>query len=143
MLLGEYEHTIDGKNRVTLPARFRAAFAQGVFLARGVDRCVVLYTPESWERHISSRLGGMDQMSRRTRDMRRLIYAGAMDAQLDRQGRVVLSPALIDHANLDHEVIVAGLLDHAEIWHRASWRARIEEVQNNAELDAEHLADGE
>ena len=143
MLLGEYEHTIDAKNRVTLPSRFRAAFAQGVFLARGVDRCVALYTPESWERHISSRLDGMDQMSRRTRDMRRLIYAGAMDAQLDRQGRVVVSPALIEHAGLGHEVIVAGLFDHAEVWDRAAWRARIEEVQNNAELVAEHLAEGE
>jgi MraZ protein len=85
----------------------------------------------------------MDQMSRRTRDMRRLIYAGAMDAQLDRQGRVVVSPALIEHAGLGHEVIVAGLFDHAEVWDRAAWRARIEEVQNNAELVAEHLAEGE
>ncbi len=140
MLLGTYEHTIDEKNRLTLPARFREAFVDGVFLTRGMDGCVVVYTKSAWDQLVSVRLADLDPFSQEARQMSRFIYAGASDAGLDRQGRVVVPQGLMDHARLDRDVVVAGLRDHAEIWERDAWRQQMEEVERNAERVAQSLA---
>ncbi len=140
MLLGTYEHTLDDKNRLTLPARFRDAFASGVFLARGMDGCVSVYTPDAWDQFTSVRLGDLHPLTEEGRQMSRFIYAGASDAELDKQGRVVLPQALLDRAGLGREVIVAGLRDHLEIWDRTAWQTHMEEVERNAERVAQRLA---
>jgi MraZ protein len=140
LLLGEYEHSLDDKNRVTLPARFRQAFADGVVVTRGMDGCLVVYTPEDWERFVAVRLEGLDPFSKEARQMSRFIFSGATEAELDRQGRVMLPPALIHHAKLGREVIVAGVRDHVEIWDRAAWREQLQDVEGSAELVAERLA---
>ena len=140
MLLGTYEHTVDDKNRLTLPARFRDEFADGLFLARGMDGCVSVYTPEAWNQLLSVRLANLDPFTHEARQMSRFIYAGASDADLDRQGRVVLPQALLDHARLERDVIVAGLRDHLEIWDRGAWQTQMEEVERNAERVAQRLA---
>ena len=72
--------------------------------------------------------------------MSRFLFSGASEAELDRQGRVMLPTALIDHAKLGREVVVAGVRDHVEIWGRAAWREQLKEVEGNAELVAERLA---
>jgi MraZ protein len=140
MLLGEYEHTLDDKNRLTLPARFRQAFGDGVVVTRGVDPCLVVFTLEGWERFVTARLEGLDPFSREARQMSRFIFAGAAEAELDRQGRVMLPPALIEHAGLGREVVVAGVRDYVEIWDRAGWRKHLKEVEGSVELVAERLA---
>ncbi len=140
MLLGEYEHTLDDKNRLTLPARFREAFADGLVVTRGMDGCLYVFTRDYWERFVGERLEGLDPFSREARQMSRFLFAGAAETELDRQGRVMLPTALIDHANLDREVVVAGVRDHVEIWSRAAWREHLKEVEGNAELVAERLA---
>jgi MraZ protein len=140
MLLGEYEHTIDDKNRVTLPAKFRQAFADGVVVTRGIDPCLSVYTRDGWERFVSGRLAGLDPFSREGRQMNRYLFSAASEAELDRQGRVTLPAALIEHARLKRDVVVAGVRDHAEIWDRAAWRAQLEDVEGSAELVAERLA---
>ena len=140
MLLGEYEHTLDDKNRLTLPAKFRQAFADGVVVTRGMDGCLVVYTPEDWERFVAVRLEGLDPFSKEARQMSRFIFSGATEAELDRQGRVMLPPALIQHAKLGREVVVAGVRDHVEIWDRAAWREHLQDVEGSAELVAERLA---
>ena len=71
MLTGEHEHTIDDKNRLTLPARFRQSFADGVVVTRGIEPCLAVYTREGWEDFVSSRLAGLDRFSREARDMKR------------------------------------------------------------------------
>ena len=134
------KHTIDDKNRLTLPARFREAFAAGVFLTRGFDRCVSVYTPDAWDQFVSVRLADLDTFTQEARQMTRYHYAGASDAELDRQGRVVLPQALLDHAGLSRDVIVAGLRDHLEIWDRVAWQTQMEEVERNAERVAQRLA---
>ena len=140
MFLGEYEHTLDDKNRLTLPAKFRQAFADGVVVTRGMDGCLVVYTPENWERFVAVRLEGLDPFSKEARQMSRFIFSGATEAELDRQGRVMLPPALIQHAKLGREVVVAGVRDHVEIWDRAAWREQLQDVEGSAELVAERLA---
>jgi MraZ protein len=140
MLLGEYEHTIDDKNRLTLPARFRQAFAQGVVVTRGIDQCLAVYTREDWAQFVSAQLAGLNPFSREARQMRRYIFSAAVETELDRQGRVTLPTALIKYAKLDRDVVVAGVQDHVEIWDRAAWRTQLEDVEGSAELVAERLA---
>lgn len=143
MLLGTYEHTVDEKNRLTLPARFRDAFAEGLFLARGMDGCIVVYTKDAWEQLVSVRLADLDPFTQEARQMSRFIYAGASDAELDRQGRVVVPQTLMDHARVSRDVIVAGLRDHVEIWERGAWNDQMKEVERNAERVAQRLAGDE
>ena len=140
MLLGEYEHALDDKNRLTLPAKFRQAFADGVFVVRGIDPCLLVYARSGWERFVAERLEGLNPFSREARQMNRFIFAGAVETELDRQGRIVLTPALIDHAKLGREVVVAGVRDHLEIWDPRAWRDQLKEVEGTAELVAERLA---
>lgn len=140
MFLGEYEHTLDDKNRLTLPARFREAFSEGGIVTRGMDGCLFLFTRAAWEQFVSVRLEGLDPFSKEAREISRFYFAGAAEAEPDRQGRISIPPALLKHAKLAREVIVAGVRDHVEIWDRAAWRKHLEQVEGSAELVAERLA---
>jgi MraZ protein len=140
MLLGEYEHTIDDKSRLTLPARFRPAFAQGIVVTRGLDGCLYAYTLETWSRVVESRLGTIDQLSQEGRRIHRHFFSGATETELDRQGRVMIPAALLQHAKLGREVVVAGVHDRLEIWDREAWRRELAEVEGSAENVAERLA---
>jgi transcriptional regulator MraZ len=141
MLLGEHAHTIDDKNRLTLPARIRHHFADGLVVTRGMDGCLFAYTREDWNRLVETRLATLDPLSQEGRRMQRFFFAGAAEAELDKQGRVMLPAALIDHAKLGRDVVVAGVHDHLEIWDRAAWRKELAEVEGSAEHVAERLAD--
>ena len=140
MLLGEYEHALDDKNRLTLPAKFRQAFADGVFVVRGIDPCLLVYARSGWERFVAERLEGLNPFSREARQMSRFVFAGAWETELDRQGRILLTPALVEYANLGREVVVAGMRDHLEIWEPGAWRQELTDVEGSAELVAERLA---
>jgi MraZ protein len=140
MLLGAYDHTIDDKNRLTLPAKFRQAFADGVFVTRGLDGCLFAYRREDWDRLVQSRLAPLDPLSPETRRLQRFFYAGASESELDKQGRVMIPAQLIEHAKLGREVVVAGVNDRLEIWDRAAWRKELAEVERSAEEVAERLA---
>jgi MraZ protein len=140
MLLGTYEHTIDDKNRLTLPAKFRESFAGGVVVTRGVDKCLDAYRGEDWVRLVESRLAPLDPLSQATRRIQRHFLAGASEAELDKQGRVIIPAHLLEHAGLSRDVVVAGMRDHLEIWDREAWRRELAEVEGSAEDVAERLA---
>jgi MraZ protein len=140
MLLGTHEHTIDDKNRLTLPARFRESFADGVFLKRGFDKCLDVYGREDWFRLVQSRLAPLDPLSKASRQLQRWLYSGATEAELDKQGRVNIPAHLLEHAGLTRDVVVAGTGDHLEIWDRETWRRELAEVEGSAEDVAERLA---
>jgi MraZ protein len=139
MLLGEYEHTLDDKNRLTLPAKFREAFGGGVVVTRGMDGCLYAYTREDFGRLVE-RMRTLDPRSREARVISRHFFSGATDAELDKQGRVMIPAALLASGGLQREVVVAGVYDHVEIWNRAAWRTHLEEVEGSAEHVAERLA---
>ena len=141
MLLGAYDHTIDDKNRLTLPAKFREAFQDGVVVTRGLDGCLYAYRRADWDRLVESRLASMDPLSKENRRIQRFIFSGASESDLDKQGRVMVPAQLLEHAKLGREVVVAGVHDHLEIWDRAAWRAELAEVEGSAEDVAERLAD--
>lgn len=140
MLLGEYDHTIDDKNRVTLPAKFREAFADGIVLSRWMESCVAAYPRDGWEEWVNGRLSELDPLSAEARKLQRYFFAGAADGELDKQGRIVIPPPLLGHGGLRRDVVVAGVHDHVEIWDRAAWRAQLADLEGSAEDVAERLA---
>jgi MraZ protein len=140
MLLGEYAHTIDDKNRLTLPAKFRDSFTDGGVVTRGLDGCLSLYAREDWDTLVAGRLAELDPLSEETRLMNRYFFSGASEAEPDKQGRIMIPPALLEHARLGREVVVAGVYDHLEIWDRAAWREHLKEVEGSAQHVAERLA---
>jgi MraZ protein len=140
MLLGEYEHTLDDKNRLTLPARFRQAFGDGIVVTRGMDGCLFAYTRDAWERMVEGSLASLSTLSQESRRMQRFFFSGATEGELDKQGRVGIPGALLEHAKLGRDVVVAGVHDHLEIWDRAAWRRELAEVEGSAEHVAERLA---
>jgi MraZ protein len=140
MLLGEYEHTLDDKNRLTLPAKFRQDFAEGIVVTRGMDGCLFAYTRADWSSLVERRLSTLDPLSKEGRRMQRFFFSGAAETELDKQGRVGIPTALLDHAKLGRDVVVAGVHDHLEIWDRAAWRTELAEVEGSAEDVAERLA---
>jgi len=140
MLLGEFEHTIDDKNRLTLPAKFREALSGGLVITRGMDGCLNCYPQADWERLVESRLAGLDPLSREGRVMHRYFFAGASEAEPDKQGRVLVPATLARTAGIGREVVIAGVRDHLEIWDRAAWRDHVKEIEGSAEDVAERLA---
>jgi MraZ protein len=140
VLLGESVQKLDAKNRVTLPAKLRAHFADGVIVAKGVDRCVSVYTPAGFEAFVDRQLGQLSPFSREARVMSRHLYAGAWETELDRQGRIMLPPAQLAHAGLERDIVVAGLRDILEIWDLAAWRRMQAESEGSIEDVAESLS---
>jgi MraZ protein len=141
MFFGEYEHTVDDKSRLTLPARFRDPLAGGLVLAKGLDANVDVYPRESWRETVESRLAELDPLTREARELKRFFFAGAAETELDRTGRVLVPPALVKHAKLGREVVVAGVFDHLEIWDRGAWVEHLRAVEGSADHVAERLAE--
>ena len=139
MLLGTHEHTLDDKSRLTLPAKFRQAFAGGVVVTRGLDPCLVAFPRDEWARS-QSRIAELDSLSGEARSLQRVVYANAVEGDLDKQGRIVIPAALKEFAALDRDVVVAGVNDHLEIWDRAAWRRELAESEGRTRDVAERLA---
>ena len=129
--LGQYEHTLDAKNRLTIPAKFRGQLSDGVVLAKEQETCIAIWPAKGWERFTEEmrRLG--NPWDETYRGLRRHYTAGAFDAQLDAAGRIMLPQALIDRGGLSREVVLIGNLDTVEVWDRALWieeQSRLEEA---------------
>ena len=139
MLLGEHEHTLDEKNRLTLPVRFRESFDGGVVVTRGMDGCLYAYSRDEFDRLVE-RMRALDPLSREARVLQRHFFSGANVAEPDKQGRIMIPAALLQSAGLQREVVVSGVYDHLEIWDRAVWREHLKEVEGSAEHVAERLA---
>jgi MraZ protein len=138
LFLGEFEHSIDDKGRLSIPARFRPALEDGLFITRGLDRCLVIWDSESW-RAMAERVRDLNPWQGDARRMQRHFFSGAVEAQPDKLGRVVIPQYLRSYANLNGEVVVVGLADRIEVWAKEGWgRERCEAEESSAAL-AEHL----
>lgn len=141
MFIGTYEHTIDDKSRLTLPARFREAMANGVVLSKGLDGSVDVYLRETWERNVVERIGRLDPLLPDTRTLQRHFFGGAAEDVPDKQGRVHLPAHLVRLGKLGKDVTVVGNYDHLEIWDRAAWAERLEGIEGSADNVAQRLAE--
>lgn len=120
MFLGEYEHTIDAKGRMAVPAKFRGQLDRGAVISKGMGRCLSVYTESRWEEKSAALVEG--KSDEELRDFERRIYPSAGEVELDGQGRLVIPAKLRDYAGLGSEVTVVGVRDHIEIWDRKTWQ---------------------
>ncbi len=138
MFIGEYQHILDGKKRVAIPSKFRVKFRKGAVITRGLDKCLFVYPKLEWEA-IAEKLGTMPVGERKTRSFVRLMLAGAVDVELDSQGRVLVPEYLKKYAKLSRKVIIAGLFNRIEIWDEKAWDAYKRSAEKNQDKIAEQL----
>ena len=120
MFIGEYQHNIDEKGRLAIPKKFRADLSKGAVVTKGLDNCLFVYTKKEWL-ELASKLSKLPISKANTRAFARLMLAGAMDLEIDRQGRVVLPAYLRKYAHMKKNVVVAGLYNRLEIWDKTAW----------------------
>ena len=118
---GTFDYSLDQKNRLTVPAKFRAALAEGVVLAKGIDPCVELWPPKDFDARMESALAGRNPLARETRRLSAFFSANSNDAELDSAGRVGMPSFLAEHASLTKDVVVIGAGDHIQVWDRKAW----------------------
>ena len=128
---GHFEHTLDAKNRLSIPTRFRTAFSSGTVLAKTPEPCVAIWTPETNEAIIERALSGLNPMGAEYRKASRFFQGNSFEVDLDASGRVTLPSALIAHGGIEKDVVVVGVGDHLEVWARQRWQ------EEQEALDAE------
>lgn len=114
MFIGEYRHTFDTKNRVSLPAKFRSLLGKSVVITRGIDSCLFVYPKQAWKEE-AKRFAGQSMASRAGRGLARLMLAGATEVDVDTSGRVLVPDYLKEYAKLNIKTVVAGVSDRVEI----------------------------
>jgi MraZ protein len=140
VFIGEFTHSTDDKGRVAIPVKFRGQLADGAVVTRGLDNCLFVYPKVEWEK-MAEKLSTLPLTQSNARAFSRLMLAGAMDVDLDKQGRVVLPAYLRQYANVSGNVVVAGLFNRIEIWNESSWREYQENTEKQSNEIAEQLAD--
>jgi MraZ protein len=120
---GTFDYSLDVKNRLTVPAKFRASLSEGVVLAKGIERCVQVWTPSAFEAYTSAALQGVHPLSEDARKLQRFFSANSFDTELDSAGRVMVPTFLLEHGGLAKEVVVTGAGECLELWDRAAWAA--------------------
>lgn len=140
MLIGEYRHTIDGKNRLSLPAKFRQEMGAKVVITPGLDSCLFIFTVKEWEK-ISGNLSMSESsiLQADNRGFNRYLLGGAVEAEVDAVGRVLVPANLREHAKLGNKICLIGVRDRVEIWDETTWQAYRREVERKADALAEKL----
>lgn len=136
---GTFDYSLDQKNRLTVPAKFRAALAEGVVLATGTDGCVEVWRPADFDERLDAALKTANPLSKESRKIRQWFFANSHEAELDSAGRVAMPAKLLAHAGLDKEVVVTGIGDHLQIWDRQRWDAYNAELAGDIDDITESL----
>ncbi len=138
MFTGEYNHTIDAKGRLIIPAKFREGLGEKFWIAKGLDGCLNAYSDEEWEK-LDNWLKSLPSAKKETRAVKRFFMSGAIEAELDKQGRTLLTSQLREHAGLTKDVVLVGVGDKVEIWSAERWASA--SAPENIEDMAESLGD--
>ena len=140
MFIGEYQHNIDDKGRLAVPVKFREALANGAVVTKGLENSLSLFPKEEWDK-LAQKLAGLPLGQANSRAFARLMLAGAMDVELDKQGRIVLPEYLRTYAGIGKRVVVAGLYNRLEIWDTKRWETYKQMTEEDAEQIAEKLGE--
>jgi MraZ protein len=139
---GQHDHNLDSKDRVTVPARFRAAMADGVVLAQGLDPCVEVYPVAAYTEFEQRFLADLNPFDRDGRMMQRRFHARSVDETLDSAGRIHVPRQLIEYAGLEGTCTVVGVMDHLEVWNPERWAEEQTRIDAGVEEIAGRLAGG-
>ncbi len=140
MFLGEFEHTIDDKGRIAIPARFREGLSEGLVLTRGFDRCLQAFPRQTWQ-PLAQRISSMSMGNREARNLRRLLFSGAAEVEVDRQGRILIPQNLREYAGLSDQAVIAGMDTYFELWSRDNWGDVLSNLDDSASIIAEQLSE--
>lgn len=140
MLIGEYQHTLDAKKRIAIPARWRREMGRQVVIAHGLDNCLSLYPLKAWTR-LSEKLASLPLGQSDTRSFNRFMLAGAVEAEVDALGRILIPDFLKKFAGLETRVILAGIHNRVEIWDETRWTDYKSRVSEKADALAEKLGE--
>jgi MraZ protein len=139
MFLGRFEHSVDAKGRVAVPARFRDRLAGELVLTRGNDRCLYLFTQDSWE-PLAAKLNALPTGDADARNLRRAVFSAAEPVELDKQGRIVVAEHLRQYASISGNVTIIGLGDYIEIWDQTAWENLDATIEQNVDVISSHLS---
>ncbi|KZE38240.1 division/cell wall cluster transcriptional repressor MraZ [Bhargavaea cecembensis] len=140
MFMGEYQHTVDAKGRLIIPAKFRDDLDGGFVVTRGLDKCLFAYTMDEWKR-LEEKLKALPVTKKDARAFTRFFFSGATEVELDKQGRVNLPANLLSYAGVEKDCVVLGVSSRIEIWAKEAWEGYFEESEDSFNEIAENLID--
>lgn len=140
MFVGEYQHTLDDKGRVIIPARLREELGERFVITRGLDRCLFVYHLDEWSA-IEQKVKALPVNRSDARAFTRFFFSGAAEAETDRQGRVLIPQNLRDYAGIEKEVVIVGVSNRVEVWSEKAWTEYTSKDNLNFEQAAEKLGD--
>ncbi len=140
MFLGEYQHSLDSKGRLAIPAKLREELGPSFVITKGLDGCLYIYPQEQWQKECA-KLAALPSSKKAARDYARFFFSSAAELECDRQGRVLLPPSLRRHASLTKDAVIVGAGSRAEIWAADSWQSYNEACSAAVNAIAEELSD--
>lgn len=140
MLIGEYNHNLDNKGRLSLPAKFKNKFVEGLILTRGIDQCIFGFPKSEWEK-VVKKISELPLSQSNARAFARLILAGAYEAEIDNQRRILIPENLRKYACLEKKVVIVGMYTRIEIWDERKWEEYKKQSEESSEEIAERLSD--
>lgn len=139
VFLGEFQHSIDEKGRLAIPAKFRPPLAEGLVVTRGIDRCLYVWTLDRWQ-ELAQRMSKLPIVQENARRITRHFFSGAVDTKMDKMGRIIIPQFLREYAGLGDEVVVVGANTNVEIWGLERWKDEVSMAEEQSSVLAEHLA---
>ena len=136
MFLGEYLHTFDPKNRISVPSKFRKDLGRVVVVTRGLDNCLYLYSRKAWEKEARTYAAEVNGNAAR-RGLARMFLAGSSEAEVDAAGRVLIPEHLKSFASIKDKAVIAGVFERVEIWEEKAWKKYMNEIERDANAFAE------
>ncbi|HCI05321.1 MAG: MraZ protein, MraZ protein [Parcubacteria group bacterium GW2011_GWC1_45_9] len=140
MFIGEFQHNIDQKGRMAVPVKFRDSFVNGAVVTRGIDKCLFVYSKSEWD-ELAGKLSKLPLVQANSRAFARLMFAGAINVEIDKQGRVLIPDYLRQYAGLNKQVVVAGVFNRLEIWDKSGWQNYKDKTERESGDIAEKLSE--
>jgi len=140
MFMGEFQHSIDDKGRVIIPAKFREGLGDKFVATKGLDNCLFLYPQAEWE-NLEQKLKALPFTKADARAFVRFFFSGATECETDRQGRILIPGNLRGYAKLERDVVVIGVSSRVEIWSKEEWNRYSQEAEQSYEQIAEKIVD--
>lgn len=138
--MGEYQHTLDAKGRLIIPAKFREELGTGSVMTRGLDNCLFLFPAEEW-RLLEAKLKTLPLTKSDARQFVRFLFSGATECELDKQGRINVPQNLRDYAHIEKEAVVIGVSSRVEIWSKEKWESYVNQAEESFENIAENIVE--
>jgi MraZ protein len=140
MFLGEFSHSLDNKGRLTIPARYRDVLEAGLVITRHpTDRCLMVFPMNEWEK-VAAKVNDLPLADPRVSLLRRVLFSAAEDSTPDRQGRILLSQRLREHAQIESDTVIAGMHKFFELWNPVQWEEKVQRQMLSGEINGDLFA---